>query len=187
MASSNFIEQFNELAERLNAFVDSIISGGSRYQVEKLVIIVVYLIVSVASLIWAFSSGDAENELGAKFQVEALDEIDGLNLHLINDGSSDWTGVRVVLNRKYLWTADEVEAESQVSLRPQDFQYYYYVPRSWGRSEAEMLAEDDKPGSTASSDLEVELVQVRARQGASDITLDEEQASGESGEEVEAD
>lgn len=187
MDLSRLVDRLNDLADSLGGAVESLLSGGARYRLEKLVIIAVYVVVAVASLVWAFSSGDADNELDAKFEVEALDEIDDLNLHLINDGGSDWTQVRVVLNRKYLWTADTVEAESQKTLRPGDFDYYYYIPRSWGRSDAEFLAEEDKPGPTAESDLKVELVQVRADQGSADISLDDEEASGESGEEVAAD
>jgi hypothetical protein len=163
MDASQFLDQANDV-------VDSLFSDGSRYQLEKIATIVVYAIISVASLVWAFSGGSAENKLSAKFEVEHLSEIDGMNLHLINEGG-EWTDVRVVINQKYLWTADKVEAERQKTLRPEDFKYYYYIPRPWGRHDWEELAHDKKPAIHAPSTLDVEFVQIRARQGRSEISF----------------
>lgn len=160
----------SDVLEQVNDVVESLFSGGSRYQMEKIVTVVVYAIISVSSLIWAFSGGSGDNELGAKFEVEQLPEIDDQNLHLINDGG-EWTDVRVVLNQKFLWTADKVGADTQVTLRPKDFTYYYYIPRPWGRHKWEGLSEHKKPGADAPADLEVKVVQIRAHEGGSDITL----------------
>ncbi|QDG54289.1 hypothetical protein FIV42_27150 [Persicimonas caeni] len=160
----------SQLLEQVNDVIDSLFSSGSRYQLEKIVTIAVYAIISVASLVWAFSGGSGDNELGAKFEVEQLTEIDDLNLHLIND-SDAWTNVRVVLNQKYLWTTDKVEAGRQKTLRPKDFEYYYYIPRPWGRHDWELLAQTPKPGPEAPSTLEVEFVQIRASQGSSDVSF----------------
>jgi hypothetical protein len=160
----------SQLLGQVNDVVDSLFSGGSRYQIEKIATIVVYAIISVASLVWAFSGGSGDNKLGARFEVERLAEIDDLNLHLVNEGE-EWTDVRVVLNQKYLWTTDKVEAEHQRTLRPNDFNYYYYIPRSWGRQDWEHLTDKKKPGMNAPASLEVEFVQIRARQGRLDVSL----------------
>lgn len=160
----------SQLLEQVNDVIDSLFSSGSRYQLEKIVTIAMYAIISVASLIWAFSGGSGENELGAKFQVEKLPEIDDLNLHLIND-SNEWTNVRVVLNQKYLWTTEKVAAGRQETLRPKDFDYYYYIPRPWGRQDWELLSKEPKPGQKAPSTLDVEFVQIRASQGSTDVSF----------------
>lgn len=170
ISDTNTAMDTSQLLDQVNDVVDSLLNGGSRYQIEKIVTIVVYAIISVASLIWAFSGGSGENELGAKFEVEELVEIDDMNLHLINDGD-EWNNVRVVLNQKYLWTTDKVDAGSQKTLRPKDFSYYYYIPRAWGRQDWELLAETDKPGAKAPQTLDVQLVQIRAREGSSDVSF----------------
>lgn len=164
MDLSNFADQFNEV-------VDSLISGGSRYQVEKLATVVVYVIVAGASVVWAFSGGGAGDELGARFEVEELTEIDDQNFHLINDSDEDWSRVRVVINQKYLWTTDTLEAGRQKTLSPKDFEYYFYLPRPWGRQPWEQLSEKAKPGPKAPTELDVEFVQIRAREGSSDKAL----------------
>jgi hypothetical protein len=160
----------SQLLGQVNDVVDSLFSDGSRYQLEKIATIVVYAVISVASLVWAFSGGSGDSQLGARFEVEHLAEIDDLNLHLINEGE-EWTDVRVVLNQKYLWTTDKVEAERQKTLRPKDFSYYYYIPRPWGRQDWEHLAESKKPGVSAPATLDIEFVQIRARQGSRDISF----------------
>lgn len=160
---------FSDLAEQANDVLDSLFSGGSRYQMEKLVTVAVYAIVAVGSLVWAFSGGGADNDLGATFEVEVLAEIDDVNFYLSNDGSKDWSRVRVALNRMYLWTTDEVPAETRRTLGPTDFDYYFHIPRRWGRTDWEMLTEVDKPGAHAPTDLDLELVEIRAREGRSDI------------------
>ena len=183
-SDTNLAMDTAQLLDQVNDVVDSLLSGGSRYQIEKIVTIVVYAIISVASLIWAFSGGSGENELGATFEVEELVEIDGLNLHLINEGD-EWTDVRVVLNQKYLWKTDRIEAGRQKTLRPKDFNYYYYIPRPWGRQDWELLAETDKPSAHAPQTLEVDFVQIRARQGRSDIAFGEQgKPAADSGDNV---
>lgn len=160
---------FSNLADQANDVFDSLFSGGSRYQMEKLMTVAVYAIVAVGSLIWAFSGGGADNDLGAGFEVEVLTEIDDVNFYLSNDGDNDWSRVRVVLNRMYLWTTDEVEAGTRRTLGPTDFDYYFHVPRRWGRADWEMLTEVEKPGAHVPTDLNLELVEISAREGRSDI------------------
>jgi hypothetical protein len=159
-----------QLFEQVNEVVESLFSGGSRYQVEKVATVAVYAIVSAASLVWAFSGDGAANELHAEFEVGRLNEIDDQNLHLINSGD-EWTTVRVVLNQMYLWTTPKVEAREQITLQPADFSYYYYIPRPWGRQGWELLAAEEKPGPRAPGTLMIERVRIWAREGNSNIIL----------------
>ncbi|TDP63552.1 hypothetical protein [Bradymonas sediminis] len=163
MDTTQFFEQANDV-------VGSLFSGGSRYQIEKVVTVVVYVVISAASLVWAFSGEGAANQLDASFVVGQLSEIDDQNLHLINNGK-DWSTVRVVLNKKYLWTAPAVKANSQVTLNPEDFNYYYHIPRSWGRQGWEKLATTEKLPAGAPGTLKIKEVGIWAREGRSDMKI----------------
>ena len=164
MAQNNALDQLNDV-------FDSLFSGGTRYQLEKIVTVVVYVIISGASLVWAFSGSSADNELGADFQIKELAEIDDQNFYLINDSDEVWTNVRVVINRKFLWTADKVAADGQETLQPADFEYYFYIPRPWGRTDWEQLAAAPKPDRDAPPLIDVKLVEIRANEGRSDVTF----------------
>jgi|GEM_PF-1856312 len=163
MDTTQFFEQAVDV-------VGSLFSGGSRYQIEKIVTVVVYAVISGASLVWAFSADGANNALKASFVVGQLSEIDDQNLHLINDGNA-WSTVRVVLNQKYLWTSPEVKAKSQVTLNPEDFKYYYYIPRPWGQRGWEKLASSEKFSAGAPGMLQINQVGIWAREGRLDIKL----------------
>lgn len=163
MDTTQFFEQASDV-------VGALFSGGSRYQIEKLVTVVVYVVISGASLVWALSGDGAANELKASFVVGQLSEIDDQNLHLINDGNA-WTSVRVVLNEKYLWTTPEVKAKSQVTLNPEDFKYYYYIPRPWGRQGWEKLARTEKLPAGAPGMLQIHSVGIGAREGRLDLKI----------------
>lgn len=163
------MSQIGQAVQQVNQVVESLLSSGSRYRVEKITVIAVFLVISAASLVWAFSGG-VNNALNAYFEAGKLQEIDDQNLHLTNSGST-WTTARVVLNRMYLWTTPEVEADSQVTLQPADFSYYYYIPRAWGRENWERLADEEKPGPEAPSTLDIEQVRIWAREGSIDLEL----------------
>ena len=163
MDADRLVEQFNEVLE-------SLFSRQTRHQPEKIATIAVYLVVSAASVIWAFSGGESTNALGAEFDVREIEEIDDQNFFLKNISSQDWTGVRVALNGKYLWKTDKIEAGKQKALRPEDFHYFFYVPRPWGRHDWEQLVEREKPAASAPDTVDVNVVQVRADQGSLKIS-----------------
>jgi hypothetical protein len=160
-----------KLLEQFNEVIESLFSKGSRHQPEKIATIAAYALVAIASAVWAFSGTDSDNELGAEFDIKHLHEIDDQNFFLRNTGSTTWTGVRVVLNEKYLWTTDKVDAGAQRTLRPSNFEYYYYIPRPWGRRSWEQLSKQDKPEKVAPPLVKIDLVQIRAKQGRLDIEI----------------
>lgn len=155
---------------QINEVLESLLNRGSRYQIEKIVTIAVYAVVSVGSLIWALSGNSQANALNAGFEVGRLADIDDQNLYLSNSGDA-WSTVRVVLNRMYLWTAPRVDARSRVTLQPADFDYYYYIPRPWGRHGWEQLEESERPGAKAPGTLRIEHVRIWAKEGSLDIVL----------------
>lgn len=159
--------QLVEFRDRLVALFE----GGGRYQVEKLMTIGVYLLLVVATIAWVASSEDASNELGASHGFETLDPLNQKIFFLENDSGDDWTDVRIVLNRDYLHTIPKVEDGERLMLRPENFRYFWWVPRPWGRHDWESVGPPRKPGPTAGEDLEWELVEVRARQGRLDLKL----------------
>lgn len=161
----------DKLLEQINEVIESLFSKGSRHQPEKIATVALYALVAIGSVIWAFSGGDTDNQLGAEFDIRYLAEIDDQNFFLKNTGETTWTSVRVVLNEKFLWTTDEVKAGQQRTLGPDDFEYYYSIPRPWGRRGWEQLATREKPANVAPPMVKVELVQIRARQGRLDIEM----------------
>ena len=159
--------QFEEFRDRVVALFD----GGGRYQVEKLMTIVVYIVLVIATIVWVATTEDASNELGASHGYETLEPLDQKIFFLENESGDDWTDVRIVLNRDYLYTVDRVAAGERKMLRPEDFRYFYFVPRPWGRTDWEAVNPPKKPSSVAGEDFEWKLVEVRARQGRLDINL----------------
>ena len=161
----------DELFEQIRDTFVSLFETGSRYQGEKIVTLVAYAVVSLGSLIWAFSGGDGGNELGASYGFEHLEPLNARILFLENESADDWTNVRVVLNRNYLHTIDRVRAGERAALPTDEFSYFFYVPRPWGQHEWETLDPTPKPGPHAGADLVPEVLNVRADQGRIDIVL----------------
>lgn len=149
----------------------ALFDGGGRYQVEKLMTLGVYLLLVVATLGWVATTEDASNELGASHGFETLDPLNQKIFFLENDSGDDWTDVRIVLNKDYLHTIEHVEAGQRLMLRPENFQYFWWIPRPWGRHDWESVGPPPKPPRVAGENLEWETIEVRARQGRLDLEL----------------
>lgn len=149
----------------------SVFESGGRYQVEKLMTVGIYVALVVATIVWVVTSEDSENELGASHGFETLAPLNQKIFFLENESGDDWTQVRIVLNKQYLYKIDRVADGDRLMLRPEDFRYYYWVPRPWGRNDWEALAKSEKPSELADDDIAWELVEVRAREGRLDINL----------------
>ena len=149
------------LQDQITEMLTSLFRRGSRYQTEKLATVGGYIALSIASLAWAFSGTNSNNQLGAKFQKTQIEEIDQDVYSLRNDSGDDWNQVRVVINRRYLYKRDVLKARNSATLGRKDFAYFYYIPRAWGLNTWEQLAKEEKPAETAPSNLEVEFVQLR--------------------------
>lgn len=161
------------LAQQVQDTLLGIFQRGSRYQTEKIATLVGYLLLSVISIVWAFSGRNLNNTLGAGFGQTNLSEIDHGVYFLSNDGDEPWTQVRVVLNRQYLYTSPKLDAKGRTTLGGQNFDYFYYIPRNWGQNEWEQLTDKDKPGPKAPSNLKPTFVQIRTDQGKFDKDLTE--------------
>ena len=162
------------LAQQVQDTLIGIFQRGSRYQTEKVAVLVGYLVISVASLVWAFSGKNLDNQLGADFGQTTLSEIDQGVYFLSNDSDDDWTQVRVVLNRQYLYTNPEIQNKSRVTLSGKDFDYFYFIPRTWGKAGWEKLDKSEKPGPKAPNNLKPTFVQIRTEQGKFDKNLSAE-------------
>ena len=146
---------------------------GTRYQTEKIVAVVAYLVLALLSAIWAFSGQNLANALGADFGQTTLSEIERDVYFLHNRSDDDWTTVRLVLNHQYLHTTPELKAGERATLSGEDFDYFYYIPRAWGRTDWEQLAEEPKPKPKAPRSLEPTFLQLRTDQGRLDQALSE--------------
>lgn len=158
--------------EELKGQVESIFAGGSRYQMEKIGAVGVYLVIVIATLVWVFAGHNPENDLGANWGFETIAPLNDKILFLENTSEDDWTGVRIVLNRRFLYKADEVQAGARLAVRPEDFDYFFYIPRPWGRSGWESLSSQKKPEANGDPQMEARLLEVRADQGRLDIDLE---------------
>lgn len=163
--------------DELKSQAESLFEGGSRYQLEKIATLGVYLLLVTLTLVWVFGAPSGDNELGASWGFEKIAPLNNSILFLENTGSDDWTQVRVVLNRRYLFKTDRVEAGSRLAVRPEDFEYFFYVPRPWGRAQWEGLSQQPKPSAKGESDMKATFLEIRARQGRLDIDLSAESAS----------
>jgi hypothetical protein len=150
----------------------SLFERGGRYQTEKLTVVGTYVAICIATAVWVFTVDDAENELGASHGFETLRPLNQQIFFLENESGDDWTDVRIVLNREYLFKTDTIEDGERLMLRPEDFRYFYWVPRPWGRNDWEALADQPKPPELATDSVKWELVQVRAREGRLDLELE---------------
>lgn len=160
-----------QVLDQVREQVEAVLRGGSRYQMEKIVTLAVYAIVSIATVVWVISGGSSGNELGATYGFDVIKPLDRQIFFIENESDDDWTNVRIVLNRNYLYKVDRVEAGKRLALQPEDFEYYYWIPRQWGRSDWERLEKDAKPGERGTEDVQPSLLEVRAREGRLDIDL----------------
>jgi len=161
----------DSLGEQVQETLLGIFRRGSRYQRQKICTIGLYFVLSIASLFWAFSGDESNNQLGAKFEKTQLEEIEQDVYVLSNDGDDVWQQIRIVLDKRYLHKRPELKPKERATLTYQDFQYFYYIPRSWGMQRWENLGETPKPGDLAPKDLDPQFVQLRAAQGKLDINM----------------
>jgi hypothetical protein len=141
-----------------------------------------YIIIVVGTLFWSFS-GASDNALGAQFGHERLQAVDRDIYFVQNTGSSAWTKVRIVMDKRYLYKVDKVDKLSRVTLQANDFAYFYHIPRTWGVRDWELLAATDKHASNAPRSHSPSLIQIRAYEGSLDIEIaDGVQRSAQKGE-----
>ncbi len=155
-----------DILERLREEMDALFSWGARYQTEKIGVIVAVVILSLATLGWAFSTSEETNELGAEVVVDR--SMSGFDVGIVNQSGSDWRDIRVVIDRQYLFTTERLDAGGSLNLEADDFLYSYHIPRPWGRDEWEGLSPREKPGVTAPESLNPSLIQIRSRDGRID-------------------
>lgn len=170
--------------DQLRDRIEGLLEGGTRYQTEKIGVIVVYLILVVATLVWVFGGEDPDNPLGAEYGFETIAPLNDRIFFIENGGPRAWNSVRIALNRNYLHKIERVEVDQRLILRPEDFDYYFYIPRQFGRQPWEMLSDDEKTAPRAPSDVETRIVEVRANEGRVniDVASDASEAARQSAE-----
>lgn len=165
-------DQGKQIAE----YLQGIFHWGSRYHAEKVGVITGFVVLSAVTLFWAFSGPDDTNELGA--EVYLRDSMVGFELIVENTGRSGWQDVRIVLDRRYLFEADEIPGGDYVSLSADTVIDAYYIPRPWGRDDWEELGDEtQRAGRRPPATYEPEFVQVRAQEGR--IDMDELEQRGD--------
>ncbi len=160
-----------QVLDQIRGQVESLIKGGTRYQIEKVAVLVVYALISVGTFAWVVSGDDSDNELGATYGFDTIKPLDRQIFFIENQSKDDWTGVRVVLNKNFLYKVDVVPAGKRMVLQPEDFDYYYWIPRQWGRADWERLEKSPKPGEKGTETVNPEILEVRAREGRLNLDL----------------
>lgn len=156
--------------DELNEVVESLFKSGTRYRSEKIIIVGLYLVVTGVSAAWVFAGMEKLRGLDGEFESHKLMEnIDDQNFTLANVGGADWHEVRVAVNDRFLVNFEKIKAESTERLNPEDFKYFYHIPRPWGHAKWERLEAAEKPGQAAPGDLKVKDIKVRAREGKVDV------------------
>jgi hypothetical protein len=163
MATNNFVRELQQ------GFA-GLFQWGSRYYAEKIGILVGFVVLSLASVVWAFSAPDDTNQLGAELYLR--DVLVSFDLAVENTGNRAWTDVRIVLDKKYLFTADRIDGGATVTVNSENLTYAYYIPRPWGLSDWEDLSAGEPPRSRPATSYVPTDVQVRTRQGRLDVTLE---------------
>ena len=161
-----------DMGKAVQDSLKGIFHWGSRYHAEKIGVLAAFVVLSLATGIWAFSADDDTNELGA--DLELRDGVVGVDLVIENTGRGAWRDVRIALDRKYLYTTDRIDGGGYVALSPDDLVYAYYIPRPWRRDEWERLGDDVKPGIHPDAEYVPSFVQIRAREGRLDIDVERE-------------
>ncbi len=162
----------SQILEKLSEASQAIFQKGSRYQAEKIAIVVAFIlnVIIVGTVALAVGGSDpSRNALGADFGRTRLGQLDQQIFFVENTGRGAWTKVRVVINQKYLYTADKLPGRQRIMLKPEDMEYFYYIPRPWGRNDWEDLVTEPKPEATAAESMRPLLVQIRASEGRVDI------------------
>ena len=157
------LEDFNEVAE-------SLFKGGTRYRSEKIAVISVYLFIVTASFVWAFSGIELGSTLKGEFEAQNIKNIDDQNFVVRNSSSSVWRDVRIVINGRYVAEIAKLKADQTMRLSPEDFRYYYFVPRPWGSREWERVSSQPKPAETAPGDVDVKDLTIQTRGGRVDVS-----------------
>ncbi|MFB6264318.1 MAG: hypothetical protein ABEL76_11945 [Bradymonadaceae bacterium] len=160
------------MAESAEEVVQSLFKPGTRYRSEKFAVLIVYVVVAGLTIVWVAEGVEKEFGLAGTFEVRKVEHLEDQNFVLNNTGQLAWRDVRVALNDEYLAKLDVVKSGTQKILGPEDFRYYYYVPRRWGTETWETLADGSKPGAVAPGDLKVERIDVHCRRGEVDVEYD---------------
>jgi hypothetical protein len=162
---------FKQIAEEATEVLQSIFQKGSRFQAEKIGILVAYVILTIASVAWAMGGSNQDNELGANFRRDTLAQLEQQMFFIENTSGKTWTRVRIVINERYLYTVDRLPSGQQLSLKPEDLVDFYHLPRDWGRSHWEDLEGAEKALDRAPANLRPTYLQIRANQGRLDMEL----------------
>ncbi|OIP30844.1 MAG: hypothetical protein AUK47_23935 [Deltaproteobacteria bacterium CG2_30_63_29] len=120
---------------------------GRRYFIVKLAVVVIYLCIAAALVIWIIAGWPREvtNDIGA--EVTALPgALEGRTLILVTNSSpKTWNRVELTVDDSYVHTTGSIEAGAQYSVPLDDFIYTYAIPRRWDRGFWDGLSEKKQP------------------------------------------
>lgn len=162
-----------QLLKQVGELAEGVFARGSRYQLEKVAIVVAFVVnfLVMGTVGWVVGGKDpSTNSLGAEFGVGELGQLKQQLFFVENTGRGAWTNVRVVVNGRYVHTAERLDGRERLVLKPDEqLADFFYIPRPWGRQDLEVLIEGPRPGPKAPETVKPTLVQIRAAEGRVDI------------------
>jgi len=128
---------WNKLLEYLTPYFDRSTTRGR----NGLICVALYIGLCSMSIAWGMSGGSGpDNELGAS--VQWIESGDGFSsLSITNQGKDSWTGVRVMMDRRYFHLVEEVRGRQSMALTMRDFEDGYQMLRPAGMFLFERYAE----------------------------------------------
>ena len=123
------------------------------------------MVVVGVSVAWGISGIGARGGLVGEFETYSIAEIDDQKFVLKNVGEMDWKDITVGINGRYLHHFDGLSSANSTELNPEQFKYYFYVPRPIGYTGWERLAPANRPHATAPSGVKSEDIAVRTEAG----------------------
>lgn len=167
------MEDFQQIAQSLSR-------SGTRYRIEKLSLIALYVVLVATTAAWVFAGGRLlASRYAAEFRVQPLEAIESQTFHLNNVGTDPWSDVRVVLKDRYLVQLDSVEQGERVELEPIQFHDFYRVPRHWGAAEWERLTTTDRAPARAPGTISLGTDDVRIGTRGGDVDVQVIKPDGE--------
>lgn len=160
--------------EEIQRVLESLPNQGTRYHVEKLALIGLYVVLVGTTAAWVFAGGRLlASRYAADFRVSQLEAIGSQRFYLTNTGTAKWRDVRIELSDRYLARLEQVNQGERKELKPEDFRYFYRVPRHWGAADWESLTSAAAQPMHAPGTVEVseKTIEIGSRHGAIDVRV----------------
>ena len=158
------IEKASALFDNLAQFIDP---NGS-YQKEKLATMIAYILISLLTLGYAFSSSETlHNDLGAYIENNQIDNTGEQWFLLQNKSDAPWDEITFRLNSTYtLAHPQPIPAGTTSRILVQDFIYNDFIPQTQRLDSWKAVSPLTRSGPFAPADLKPQKLDLITNQGS---------------------